>query len=178
MSKIRAKANGVKTAAAVATTPSFEGDAGRARINSGKKELGDESERLVGRVDDLQDLVEDLRKDVVQRGVRPLPRQLEAVGKDISTVTKEVKKMQDFLKREKPIWTKIWEKELQLVCEERDQLTMQEDLAADLEDDLEKAAQTFALVEQATRQQNVQTPDGAPVLRSTSRTLAIGQGID
>lgn len=178
MNKIRAKASGVKTAAAAATTPLFEGDAGRARINSGKKELGDESERLVGRVDDLQDLVEDLRKDVVQRGVRPLPRQLEAVSKDISTVTKEVKKMQEFLKREKPIWTKIWEKELQLVCEERDQLTMQEDLAADLEDDLEKAAQTFALVEQATRQQNVQTPDGGPVLRSTSRSLAIDQGVD
>jgi hypothetical protein len=178
MSNIRAKASGVKTAAAAATTPSFEGDAGRSRINSGKKELGDESERLVGRVDDLQDLVEDLRKDVVQRGVRPLPRQLEAVSKDISMVTKEVKKMQDFLKREKPIWTKIWEKELQLVCEERDQLTMQEDLAADLEDDLEKAAQTFALVEQATRQQNVQTPDGGPVLRSTSRSLAIDQGVD
>ncbi|EED24005.1 actin-interacting protein (Bud6/Aip3), putative [Talaromyces stipitatus ATCC 10500] len=178
MSKIRAKAGGVKTAAAAVATPSFEGDAGRARINSGKKELSDESERLVGRVDDLQDLVEDLRKDVVSRGVRPLPRQLEAVSKDISTVTKEVKKMQDFLKREKPIWTKIWEKELQLVCEERDQLTMQEDLAADLEDDLEKAAQTFALVEQATRQQNVQAPDGGPVLRSTSRTLAIDQGVD
>jgi hypothetical protein len=178
MSNIRAKAGAVKTAAVTVTTPSFEGDAGRARINSGKKELSDESERLVGRVDDLQDLVEDLRKDVVSRGVRPLPRQLEAVGKDISTVTKEVKKMQDFLKREKPVWTKIWEKELQLVCEERDQLTMQEDLAADLEDDLEKAAQTFALVEQATRQQNAQTPEGLPVLRSTSRNLAIDQGVD
>lgn len=177
MVKIRAKASSVKTAADAVSTP-YEGDAGRARINSGKKELGDESERLVGRVDDLQDLVEDLRKDVVSRGVRPLPRQLESVSKNISTVTKEVKKMQEFLKREKPIWTKIWEKELQLVCEERDQLTMQEDLAADLEDDLEKAAQTFALVEQATRQQNTQTPDGAPVLRSTSRNLAIDQGVD
>ncbi|OKL58836.1 hypothetical protein UA08_05496 [Talaromyces atroroseus] len=177
MTKIRAKASSVKSAADTVSTP-FEGDAGRARINSGKKDLGDESERLVGRVDDLQDLVEDLRKDVVSRGVRPLPRQLEAVSKNISTVTKEVKKMQEFLKREKPIWTKIWEKELQLVCEERDQLTMQEDLAADLEDDLEKAAQTFALVEQATRQQNVQTPDGVPVLRSTSRNLAIDQGVD
>jgi Actin interacting protein 3 len=177
MTKIRAKASSVKSAADTVSIP-FEGDAGRARINSGKKDLGDESERLVGRVDDLQDLVEDLRKDVVLRGVRPLPRQLDAVSKHISNVTKEVKKMQEFLKREKPIWTKIWEKELQLVCEERDQLTMQEDLAADLEDDLEKAAQTFALVEQATRQQNVHTPDGAPVLRSASRTLAIDPGVD
>ncbi|KAL1964267.1 hypothetical protein VTN77DRAFT_7087 [Rasamsonia byssochlamydoides] len=178
MNNIRAKANSVKTAAEIVSTPSYEGDAGRARINAGKKELADESERLVGRVDDLQDLIEDLRKDVVSRGVRPLPRQLEAVSKDITAVTKEVKKMQEFLKREKPIWTKIWEKELQLVCEERDQLTMQEDLAADLEDDLEKAAQTFALVEQATRQQSMQSANGGPVLRSTSRSLAIDPTID
>nr|KMM68138.1 YlBUD6 [Coccidioides posadasii RMSCC 3488] len=153
MNNVRTKANAVKTVATDMSVPSYEGDAGRARVNAGKKELADESEKLVARVDDLQDLVEDLRKDVVTRGVRPLPRQLEAVGRDISAVTKELKKMQDFLKREKPIWTKIWEKELQQVCEERDQLTMQEDLAVDLEDDLEKATQTFALVEQATKQQ-------------------------
>lgn len=182
MSSIRSKASSVKSVAADVSVPSFEGDAGRSRITSGKKELADESERLVSRVDDLQDLVEDLRKDVVTRGVRPLPRQLETVGKDIGAVTNEMKKMQDFLKREKPIWTKIWEKELQLVCEERDQLTMQEDLAADLQDDLEKASQTFALVEQATKQQAMQNTDdsggGGVTLRSTGRNLAIDPAAD
>lgn len=88
--------------------------------------------------------------------------------------------MQDFLGREKPIWTKIWEKELQLVCEERDQLTMQEDLAADLQDDLEKAAQTFALVEQATKEQALEKAanPGGVTLRATSRTLGIDPTID
>ena len=86
--------------------------------------------------------------------------------------------MQDFLKREKPIWSKIWEKELQLVCEERDQLTMQEDLAADLQDDLEKAAQTFALVEQATKQQAVQNETGGVTLRSTPRNVVIDPAVD
>ncbi|KMQ45841.1 hypothetical protein HL42_3488 [Trichophyton rubrum] len=176
MANIRAKAKQVKSAAVDAVVPSFEGGsgAGHARVQAGKKELADESEKLVARVDDLQDLVEDLRKDVVTRGVRPLPRQLEAVGRDISAVTKELKKMQDFLKREKPIWTKIWEKELQLVCEERDQLTMQEDLAVDLEDDLEKATQTFALVEQATKQQALESSGSNPnniAVRNVSRTL-------
>jgi hypothetical protein len=178
MNAIRSKARTVKSAAAEVSIPSFEGDAGRTRVNSGKKELSEESERLVGRVDDLQDLVEDLRKDVVARGVRPLPRQLESVGKDISAVTKEIKKMQDFLKREKPVWTKIWEKELQLVCEERDQLTMQEDLAADLQDDVEKAAQTFALVEQATKQQAMQNANNGVTLRNASRNVVIDPTVD
>ncbi|KAJ5562169.1 hypothetical protein N7461_000930 [Penicillium sp. DV-2018c] len=178
MSAVRAKAGKVKTAAVDVATPSYEGDAGRARVNTGKKELAAESERLVARVDDLQDLVEDLRKDVVTRGVRPLPRQLEGVSRDISSVMKEIKKMQDFLGREKPIWTKIWEKELQLVCEERDQLTMQEDLAADLQDDLEKATQTFALVEQATKEQVMTNATGGTTMRAASRTLDIDPTID
>ncbi|KAI2704662.1 hypothetical protein CBS147332_7316 [Penicillium roqueforti] len=178
MSAVRAKASKVKTVASDISTPTYEGDAGRARVNTGKKELAGESERLVARVDDLQDLVEDLRKDVVTRGVRPLPRQLEGVGRDISLVMKEIKKMQDFLAREKPVWTKIWEKELQLVCEERDQLTMQEDLAADLQDDLEKATQTFALVEQATKEQVLTNATGSTAVRAPSRSLGIDPTVD
>jgi hypothetical protein len=153
MSLIRTKASSVKSVAIKAAVPDIKGESGRAYVNAGKKTLNEDSDKLVGQVDDLQDIVEDLRKDVVMRGVRPLPRQLESVAKDISQATMELKKMQDFLKRERPIWTKIWEKELETVCNDREEMTMQEDLAADLQDDLEKATQTFALVEQATKEQ-------------------------
>lgn len=161
MDTVRTKASQVKQQAATASIPSApDTDSGRSYVNAGKKSLSDDSEAIVSRVDDLQDIVEDLRKDVVTRGVRPLPRQLETVSKDISTATSELKKLQEFLKREKPVWTKIWERELQVVCDDREILTMQEELAADLEDDLEKAAQTFALVEQATKQQNLANTSG------------------
>lgn len=150
---------------------SLDSSTGRSHVNAGKKLLGEESEIIVNRVDDLQDIVEDLRKDVVSRGVRPLPRQLESVSKSISSATAELKKMQEYLKREKPIWTKIWEKELELVCNDRDLLTMQEELAADLEDDLEKATQTFALVEQATKQQHLGSGQGG---NSASRVTPRG----
>lgn len=150
---------------------SLDSSTGRSHVNAGKKLLGEESEIIVSRVDDLQDVVEDLRKDVVSRGVRPLPRQLESVSKSISSATAELKKMQEYLKREKPIWTKIWEKELELVCNDRDLLTMQEELAADLEDDLEKATQTFALVEQATKQQHLGSGHGG---NSASRVTPRG----
>jgi hypothetical protein len=156
MSTIRTKAGAVKSTAIKAALPSLDGDSGRAYINAGKKSLQEDSEKIVNRVDDLQDLVEDLRKDVVMRGVRPLPRQLETTAKDLSMATAELKKLQDTLAKEKPLWTKIWEQELQTVCEERDMLTMQEELATDLQDDLEKAVQTLELVEQATKQQNLE----------------------
>lgn len=160
MSAIRTKASAVKSTAIKAALPTLEGDTGRAYINDGKKTLQEDSEKMVTRVDDIQDLIEDLRKDVVTRGVRPLPRQLEVAAKDLSKATAELKKLQDLLTKEKPLWTKIWEQELQTVCEERDLLSMQEDLAADLQDDLEKASETLELVEQATKQQNLQNEDG------------------
>ena len=156
MAAVRSNASKVKATALDIAIPSVEGDAGRTYVNDGKKKLADDSEKIVNRVDDLQDLVEDLRKDVVTRGVRPLPRQLETVARDLGAATAELKRLKDFLKREKPLWTKIWEHELQVVCDDRDLLTMQEELAADLEDDLDKAAQTFALVEEATKQQQLQ----------------------
>jgi Actin interacting protein 3 len=177
MTAIKQKGANVKSVAADAVVPTFEGNAGRAHVNNGKKALLQDSEALVNRVDDLSDLVEDLRKDVVTRGVRPRPRQLEDVSKNISTTVKELAKMKEFLKREKPIWTKIWEKELDLVCQERDELTQQEDLMADLHGDLEDLSGVFRLVEEATKQQNLQ--NGAPSgLRSTSRSLPIDPDID
>lgn len=170
MSDIRTKASSVKTVAIHTAIPTLDGESGRAYVNKGKKEVGEVSDGLVNKVDDLQDIVEDLRKDVVTRGVRPLPRQLENVGRDISNATAELKKMQEFLRREKPKWSKIWEKELQVVCDDRDLLTMQEALAADLQDDLDNAAQTFTLVEEATKEQMKDGQPGATT-RSTSRGL-------
>ncbi|KAI9820153.1 MAG: Bud site selection protein 6 [Phylliscum demangeonii] len=179
MTDIRSKAGSVKSAASTTAAAPLDSDSGRAYVNKGKKELGEVSDALVNQVDDLQDIVEDLRKDVVTRGVRPLPRQLETVGKDIAAATSELKKIQEYLRREKPKWSKIWEMELQVVCDDRDLLTMQEALAADLQDDLESAAQTFALVEEATKEQ---MKDGhSAMTRAMPRTLnpiAVDSSVD
>jgi len=172
MAAVRVKAAAVTSAAANASIPAFDTSSGRSYVNAGKKILSDDSEKILTRVEDLQDTVEDLRKDVVSRGVRPLPRQLETVSRDISAATIELKKLQEYIKREKPVWTKIWRNELQGVYEDQNDLNDQEGLAADLEDDLEKAAQTFALVEEATKQQNLEKGgSGGTPTRTVSRTM-------
>jgi hypothetical protein len=172
MAAIRQKAANVKTVAAKTAIPEIEGDAGYSYVTSGRKQLNSDSDRLVGKVDDLQDLIEDLRKDVVHRGVRPLPRQLEVVAKDITNLSKELKKMEEYMANEKPIWTKIWEKELEDVCQGRDELRLMEDLMVDLKDDLDKASETFTLVEQATKEQMKDNGTGASA--STARQFSRG----
>lgn len=166
MDEVKKKATVVKDSASKASGSS---DTGRGYVNAGKKQLSDDSEKIINRVDDLQDTVEDLRKDVT-RGVRPLPRQLESVNKEITTATADLKKLRDWLQHEKPKWKKISEDELKQIMDDQEVLNVQEELFTDLEDDLEKASQTFTLVEQASKQQNVQ--NGSTVsTRSTSRTL-------
>ena len=172
MTAIRQKAANVKTAASKAATPEIEGDAGYSYVTNGRKQLNADSDRLVAKVDDMQDMVEDLRKDVVHRGVRPLPRQLEQAAKDIGQLTKELKKMEEYMAQEKPIWTKIWEKELEDVCQGRDELRLMEDLIVDLRDDLDKATETFTLVEQATKEQMKDT--GTSASASTARQFTKG----
>ncbi|KAK0705429.1 actin interacting protein 3-domain-containing protein [Lasiosphaeris hirsuta] len=173
MAALRTKANSVKAVAAKVSLSGLDADTGRSYVVNGRKQLNVDSDRLVNKVDDLQDLVEDLRKDVVNRGVRPLPRQLESVTKDITTLTKELKRMEDYMKQEKPLWTKIWEKELEDVCQGRDELRLMEDLMVDLRDDLEKASETFALVEQATKEQmkDIGTGGGAQMGRQFTKVL-------
>ena len=169
---LASKFSEIKDAAITAAVPTGKDESGRAYLNGAKATIAETSDKLVSKVDDLQDTVEELRRDVVSRGVRPLPRQLEEVTKDISHANKELLRMQESLKREKPIWTKIQEQELQQVCQDREDLQLQEDMASDLEGDLKEVTDILALVEQATKQQNLQNGHaGATGLRSVSRTI-------
>ncbi|KAF3156128.1 Bud site selection protein 6 [Orbilia oligospora] len=138
----------------------------RMKIVTGKDAFTVDSDNLVAKVDDLQDVIEELRKDVVSRGVRPLPRQIEQVSRDMVAARVELRKMGDYLKREKPLWKKLWERELELVCEEQQFFNLQDELYADLQDDLDKASQTFQLVEECTQQQ-LKVPAGG--VRTASR---------
>jgi len=170
MSTIKTKASSVK---AVASNPALGPNEGRAYVEAGKKALANDADALVNRVDDLQDTVEDLRKDVVQRGVRPLARNLNQVKKEIAQARAELKKMAEYIKREKPVFRKVWEKEVELVCQEQDFFNMQENLIEDLQDDLDKAGQTFQLVEQCTETQ-FKANGVSGSMRSASRGFPIG----
>ncbi|KAF2399209.1 AIP3-domain-containing protein [Trichodelitschia bisporula] len=189
MAAVRTKAASVKSVAVKVSLPDLSGDSGRAYINKGLyDQLSKEQTTIVERVDEVQDLIEDLRKDVVTRGVRPLPRQLEQVAKDLSNATAGVKRLEAYLSKEKPLWTKIWKSELQQVCDDKDAVADSEALVNDMKHDLEEADVTFRLVEEACRQQNMSAPENAgsgPALPSRNisgnarfAALAMDQAVD
>lgn len=115
-------------------------------IESTQSKLSEASDALLSKVDDLQDIIEVLRKDVAIHGVKPSKKKLDSVQKELIVAQHSLANMQAYMKNEKPQWKKIWKSELEKVCEEQQFLTLQEDLAADLKEDLDKALETFDLV--------------------------------
>lgn len=188
MAAVRTKAAAVKSVAIKVALPDIKGEAGRAYVNKELYEtLPKESSSIIEFVDDVQDSIEDLRKDVVTRGVRPLPRQLEQMAKDLSHATAEVKRLEAYLNKEKPIWTKIWKQELQQVYNDKEALTDAEALVTDMKYDLDEVESTFKLVEEACRQQNLEAArdgaDGQKAPRNVSggkaaAAFALDQGVD
>ncbi|CAN6655201.1 bud site selection protein 6 [Trichomonascus vanleenenianus] len=125
----------------------------RAYMENCHKKLSSDSDNLLTSVDDIQDIIEALRKDVAQRGVRHSPQQLQSVSKELAEAKKDLDKMTKYILQERTGWKKIWERELDTVCEEQQFFKLQEELVADLQDDLQKASETFALVEQCSTEQ-------------------------
>jgi lysozyme family protein len=167
MAAVRTKAAAVKSVAVKVALPDLKGESGRAYVNKELYEtLPKDSSSIIEFVDDVQDSIEDLRKDVVLRGVRPLPRQLEQMAKDLSHATAEVKRLEAYVTKEKPVWTKIWKQELQQVCDDKEALADAEALVGDMKYDLDVVENTFKLVEEACKQQNLEASRDADALNA------------
>lgn len=119
--------------------------------------LSDDSDNLLTKVDDLQDMMEALRKDVAQRGVRIGPQQLKSTRKEIEDAKLSLKGLDDFITDGKPTWKKIWESELDKVCEEQQFFNLQDDLTLDLKEDIKKIEETFDLIEKCSVEQSKNT---------------------
>ncbi|CAK9681681.1 Actin interacting protein 3 family protein [Candida parapsilosis] len=129
-------------------------DSNRMYMESCHSKLSDDSDALLTKVDDLQDLMEEMRKDVAQRGVRVGEKQLKHITKEIADAKKSLDEMSNFISNEKSIWKKIWESELDKVCEEQQFFKLQDDLTSDLQEDLQKIQETYELIEQCSIEQS------------------------
>ncbi|AMD21501.1 HER223Wp [Eremothecium sinecaudum] len=140
--------------------------ANRVYMEQSHTKLSELSDTLLAKVDDLQDIIEALRKDVAIRGAKPSRKKLESVQQELKNANADLERMEEYLEIEKPNWKKIWEFELDKVCEEQQFLTLQEDLVFDLKEDLNKANETFELVELCCQEQekNPKRTRAGPIL--------------
>jgi hypothetical protein len=104
-------------------------------IITGKARLDSNSQEVLTLVEDLLDSVDDLKADVIQRGVKPKPHTMKKLGGDIERATRLLDEVSKYVDLVKPSWKKTWEMELQNIVDEQEFLNHQEGLIADLKED-------------------------------------------
>ncbi|KAL6928691.1 hypothetical protein ACO0SA_002020 [Hanseniaspora valbyensis] len=115
-------------------------------INNTSTKISSDGDAILNRVDDLQDVIEILRKDVAVRGVKPKTSNLEAIKKELENTQVTLTDFNQFIKDNKPELKSKWEAQLVSICDQQQMLSLQEDLIMDLQSDLEKCKETLDLV--------------------------------
>ncbi|KAI0763853.1 actin interacting protein 3-domain-containing protein [Trametes elegans] len=119
----------------------------RAYIDTGKAKLDTRSQNVLTRMEELQDVVENIKDDVLKRNVSPKAFQLKTIKGDIETVASELQSLKDHIQTVKPMWKKTWEEELQNIVEEQQFLQHQEEFLEDLFEDHKAVLEVFGHVE-------------------------------
>jgi hypothetical protein len=135
----------------------------RAYIDSGKATVDSRSQTALTRMEELQDLVENVKDDVLKRHVTPKPAAMSAIKADIDAVAVELTSLSDHVKTVKPMWKKTWEEELQNIVEEQQFLSHQEEFLADLLEDQKAVVELFGQVEKVVSIRNATPGRGRKV---------------
>lgn len=120
-------------------------------IVAGKSRLDAQSQDLLTLIEDLQDTVDDLRVDVIQRGVKPRPVLVKQIVEDVGRATKGLLELEGYVQTVKPSWKKTWESELQNIVDEQEFLNHEEGLLSDLRDDLRSLKEVFSNIQQVVK---------------------------
>ena len=119
----------------------------RSYIEDGKTKLDSRSQNVLTKMEELQDTVESVKGDVLKRHISPRPQVLKAVKADIEFLANELTSLKDHITTVKPMWKKTWEEELQLIVEEQQFLSHQEEFLADLQEDHKAVLDIYGHVE-------------------------------
>ncbi|CAG8466976.1 710_t:CDS:2 [Rhizophagus irregularis] len=130
----------------------------RTFIDAGKAKLDTRTNNLVNKVDELQDIIDELKADVTARRSKPRETTVQYVKKESAAVAEELASLHEYVKTAKPMWKKRWEEELQMIVDEQKFLNHQEELIEDLDDDNKKLTEVFEHITKVVQLQSNSRP--------------------
>ncbi|KZT21166.1 AIP3-domain-containing protein [Neolentinus lepideus HHB14362 ss-1] len=137
----------------------------RQYIDDGKTKLDVRSQNVLTKMEELQDLVESVKDDVLKRHITPKPQALRSVREDIDSVNTELESLKEHIKTVKPMWKKTWEEELQNIVEEQGFLNHQEEFLTDLLEDQKAVLEVYGHIEKVISLRGSNRPNSRGRLR-------------
>ncbi|KAJ1734254.1 Bud site selection protein 6 [Coemansia sp. Benny D160-2] len=107
----------------------------RVRIEEGKEMLKADYRALNARFEDAHTLVQEMRKDVTQRGAIPSPQLIKNVGGELEAIRNGTKRLLAFINDTRSDWKRTWEEELQNILKEQSFVKDVEQMLGELDDD-------------------------------------------
>lgn len=129
-------------------------------IETGKVNLDQKSEGLTNKIEELQDVVEDMKTSVTQRRGRPSESSLTFAEKQCGDIGTGIDELSDYIQTLRPTWKKTWETELQTIVKEQMFLKEQEALLEDLKEDRNSLVQTLSNIVKLLELQDREGPAG------------------
>jgi len=143
----------------------------RSYIEDGKAKLDTRSQNVLTKMEELQDTVECVKDDVLKRHISPRPQVLKTIKGEIESLANELTSLKDHITTVKPMWKKTWEEELQLIVEEQQFLSHQEEFLMDLQDDHKAVLEVYGHVEKVISLRGSGTGKGAGRSRQLARQI-------
>ena len=152
--------------------------ASRSYIEAGKARLDSRSQDLLTKIEELQDSIDDLRTDVVQKRALPKSQVMAENKAQVAATLAELNSLSEHIEAISPSWKQTWSTELKNIVDERDFLKHQDSLIKDLKTDHQALTTVFERIEQY-----IQVKGGNPSsypsnsiarLRDGSRTMNSG----
>ncbi|KAJ2884268.1 Bud site selection protein 6 [Coemansia aciculifera] len=107
----------------------------RVRIEEGKDMLKNEYRQLNTRFEDVHALVQEMRKDVAQRGSIPSSQMMRKATADLKGIESGTERLVAFINETRSDWKRTWEEELQNILKEQSFVKDVEQMLGELNDD-------------------------------------------
>lgn len=130
----------------------------RRSVDQVKEKLQTSSSAITTRLEELQDVIDDLKHDVTQRRCRPSKAQLAHCSDEAIALDSEIKELSKLISTAKPVWKKTWEDELQTILKEQQFIKDQESLVVDLEEDHSTLMEVFRQLQKINEIQATSAP--------------------
>lgn len=127
----------------------------RSLVDAAKTTLEKQSSDTVQVVEEVSDVIDSVKQDVLKRQIMPRPNDMVKMKADLTQAKERVEKLKEQVSLAGASWKQTWNQELKNVVEEQHLLQHQEKLAQDLEGDIHEAGDMFdMLAEYVAQRQN------------------------
>ncbi|ORX55812.1 hypothetical protein DM01DRAFT_264834 [Hesseltinella vesiculosa] len=147
-----------------------------------RQEIQQQAKAMVNHLEQLQDIMDEIKQDVTHHRSRPSPEQMATCEDDLRLIQGMVQDLSNLLAKEKPTWKQAWELQLQKIIQEQHDVEDWEHLIIDAQDDVQTMRaimdhlhQVVDLYRQQTSQSGLQRCKGSRSFIFSSPTSATSQ---